>query len=1013
MSCACNPCLREMRDLLAAAKDLWLKLTSGRPETLPKLKQVLSQLRDKTTAIGEPSLSRLAAALAGRLDKLTTGTVSDALAMEYATGLLLADSALDNFASISPEFPKQVDAMLLRIDAAAQNLPVPDTAVAPILDEMARRAQERLVLAQVAREIQANLRHMEQVLDAFFRDHAKRADLATLTHDSAQITGALKMLGLERAEQLLALCQQQIDQYANPDTPVVDEDLESLAESLSGLGFYIEAVEQQRPDRERLIEPMLARRLGVEVLEPAPDVDTVETAVADMEAALPATLAAFQRAPGDAGARERLQADLTTLIDDAKLIDDAQLQEEASAALEELTRAREGDTAALQEAIGAIASSRAAAPAPAPSEETMRLLETDASMFDAELLEIYLTEADEVLDAIAASGAQLRSNRDDREALVTVRRGFHTLKGSGRMVGLSDLGDLAFDVEKVHNRLIEEDLPVTPATVELIDIAQTSFRGWLDALRRDGRVTADASALRAAVAKVVAEMPSPNEPLPPPPPTPPTGGPPPPPDSSAQAFTAVAPMIEVLELDETMPPDTDAASNDDAMTALDFPPVIEFTPRATTSHIEVARTIEVAAAAPPQPAPVESEETTVGDVTLSTALYRILCDEAQQHLATLDAELQTLQFDPAATPSQTMVRASHTLCGIHRTGGFPLLASTAKALEQCLLGLQARGAPLPGAALPVLARAIAGLTALAARVRRREAFDQGDDAEAAEIVAELETLRQEATTEPVLDDSESIAERVAEDEELAQAAAQPAAPIAAPKLVETVPPPQVATIAEPVAIVEAPAPPRVAPVIAPVPPPPIPAVATQSNESEALLAVSDDVDMQVLPIFLEEAAELFPQASEQLRLWRRKPGDVQPVLGLKRTLHTFKGSARMAGAMRLGEITHLMESRLPENAAVGRATPALLDALDNDLDHIAFVLDRLHKGEVNSPLPWLAVESAADAVEADSPAPAGADMKAPVVARCRWRRSQWLRLLRLPRPARPKARAPSCAYAPT
>ena len=61
-----------------------------------------------------------------------------------------------------------------------------------MLDEMARRAQERLLLAQVAREIQANLRHMEQVLDAFFRDHDKRAEPATLGHDSKQIMGALQ-----------------------------------------------------------------------------------------------------------------------------------------------------------------------------------------------------------------------------------------------------------------------------------------------------------------------------------------------------------------------------------------------------------------------------------------------------------------------------------------------------------------------------------------------------------------------------------------------------------------------------------------------------------------------------------------------------------------------------------------------------------------------------------------------------------------------------------------------------
>ena len=64
----------------------------------------------------------------------------------------------------------------------------------------------------------------------------------------------------------------------------------------------------------------------------------------------------------------------------------------------------------------------------------MRLLETDASQFDAELLDIYLTEADEVLDAIAASAVELKTRQDNRTALTTVRRGFHTLKGSGRML---------------------------------------------------------------------------------------------------------------------------------------------------------------------------------------------------------------------------------------------------------------------------------------------------------------------------------------------------------------------------------------------------------------------------------------------------------------------------------------------------------------------------------------------------------------------------------------------------
>ena len=958
-----QPHLREARDLLTSAKDLWLKLTGGRAESLPKLKQTLSALRDKAAAIGEPSLSKLMTALAARLDKVPAGHVPEALAMEYATGLLLGDSAIENFASLGAEFPRQVEAMIARLDAALQNQPAPD-AGAPMLDEMARRAQERLLLAQVAREIQANLRHMEQALDAFFRDHAKRDELATLGQYTRQIMGALKILNLEHAEQLLALCQQQIDEYAKPETVVADEDLELLAESLSGLGFYIEAVEQQRPDRERLIEPLLSKRLGTPVRTEIDERDTVETAVAELKAALPATMAALQRSPGEASVRERLAAELTTLKNDAELIGDAALQSDADAALGLLARAGAGDTAALQDAVAGIAGGSDAAPAPAPSEETQRLLETAASQLDAELLEIYLTEADEVLDNVASNAAALKTHPDDREALTTVRRGFHTLKGSGRMVGLTELGEIAFEVEKIHNRLLEEERAATPAVLAMIEAAQTSFRVWVDTLRRKGRVTPDPKTLRAAITKVEAELPV-HEAAPVATVVP---------IAVAQAAAHAAPStIEVLELDETPVFDTDDSAAPTATAE-----IIEFGP-ATAAPEVLAHAVTAPAIASPE-VPPESDEVTVGEVTLSGALYRILCDEAQQHLATLDAELQALQFDSAAIPSQTMVRASHTLCGIHRTGGFPLVAVTSKALEQCLLGLQDRGAPLSYAAQPVLARAIAGLHALAGRVRSRIAFNAADEAEAAEIAAELEALRQEAAPEAGEEDSESFAARTAAADDVRDAprtvAAVPPPQSEAPAIVEAPVVAAPARTAEPpqphlVATEEVPATPVRASVV-PVPasaPAPTPAA---GGADETLTSVHDEIDEQVLPIFLEEAAELFPQAGEQLRAWRRTPAQRETAQALRRTLHTFKGSARMAGAMRLGELTHLMESRLFAGDTLATPSPELFEALDSDLDRVAFVLDRLQKGEVNTPLPWLAAETRPEAAPPPAAAPAPA-----------------------------------------
>jgi chemosensory pili system protein ChpA (sensor histidine kinase/response regulator) len=56
---------------------------------------------------------------------------------------------------------------------------------------------------------------------------------------------------------------------------------------------------------------------------------------------------------------------------------------------------------------------------------------------DRELLEIFLEERAEVVATIYGNLTVCRDAPHDREALTTIRRGFHTLKGSGRMVGLT------------------------------------------------------------------------------------------------------------------------------------------------------------------------------------------------------------------------------------------------------------------------------------------------------------------------------------------------------------------------------------------------------------------------------------------------------------------------------------------------------------------------------------------------------------------------------------------------
>src|SRR6185503_9614087 len=105
---------------------------------------------------------------------------------------------------------------------------------------------------------------------------------------------------------------------------------------------------------------------------------------------------------------------------------------------------------------------------------------------DAELLGIFLEEAGEVLETIDKTVPECRARPDDREALTTIRRGFHTLKGSGRMVGLMDVGEAAWEVERAMNKWLEAKKPATAPLLDLITTASKSFSGWIAALKEGG-----------------------------------------------------------------------------------------------------------------------------------------------------------------------------------------------------------------------------------------------------------------------------------------------------------------------------------------------------------------------------------------------------------------------------------------------------------------------------------------------------------------------------------------------
>ena len=98
----------------------------------------------------------------------------------------------------------------------------------------------------------------------------------------------------------------------------------------------------------------------------------------------------------------------------------------------------------------------------------MPVVARDAEHLDPELLELFIEEAKEEVASIKRHLPQWADAADDMETLITARRSFHTLKGSGRMVGAERIAEYAWSVENLLNKLINRTLTRTAPMVAFI-----------------------------------------------------------------------------------------------------------------------------------------------------------------------------------------------------------------------------------------------------------------------------------------------------------------------------------------------------------------------------------------------------------------------------------------------------------------------------------------------------------------------------------------------------------------
>ncbi|ATW71262.1 Hpt domain-containing protein [Moraxella osloensis] len=130
------------------------------------------------------------------------------------------------------------------------------------------------------------------------------------------------------------------------------------------------------------------------------------------------------------------------------------------------------------EAASDVAPSTTALPEVVAREYEKLTTVTDA-VSDPDIQEIYIEEANEVIETIAPLNQAWQANPDDFDTLKEIRRGFHTLKGSGRMVGANQLGELAWSIENMLNRVLDHTITVDEGVLRLVGDVIEAFAGLI------------------------------------------------------------------------------------------------------------------------------------------------------------------------------------------------------------------------------------------------------------------------------------------------------------------------------------------------------------------------------------------------------------------------------------------------------------------------------------------------------------------------------------------------------
>ncbi|HEX4377696.1 MAG TPA: Hpt domain-containing protein [Steroidobacteraceae bacterium] len=753
---------------------------------------------------------------------------------------------------------------------------------APAVDEDSGDSDFRQVQAAVLRECIINLSRIKEYVAQNVGGTLDPAGFDNWPELMRGIRAGLMMLDKSRAVEIIEDITGHLKRVMQPGgASLAPEHLDRLADAIVSLEYYIETLQAGRSDPWYMLDNA---RTCLDALAKEPERAPAPTP--DAAQVSPASFAKTLRIESPVG---------TQGLPTGETTDIRQLGQSQEAAAQ--------DGAAAAAAMG-------------------------ATLPDPDLIRLFMEEAREELAKIEHHYPAWDQNPLEGEALLIVRRSFHTLKGSGRMVNARNISEFSWAIESLLNRIIDGTLLRSPTVLETLRTAIDQLPKLVDELEPGSTGRTDVSALASRI-HALASGRDPNAPAPQPSVSPPAVAAPVPPAATASAAEQFASTAR----DASAPsgPAFAAAieSGDMAAEAADAPAVVPTTVASAAhdgpggdpigSH-EVPESLDI---------PLSSLE--IGSAELDhlldpvkvaqhladdpsgpdPALRDIYARETASHVGTVRAwiERERQTGDLHILP-EDVYRACHTLVGSSTMAEARHGIRLSEPMNHWLRKSFDSGVGLDDSDLVLLDDCMRAMEAVAGNLDEATGFFMSHD-----------VLRQR-----IAEAEHRLELRVTEVTQFSRQTLTVVAPsTAAPEPADE---PLDELLDQPVA-----------------------AAAATSAPAEEL---APDFDPEIAAIFCEEAVELLEECESAMSAWNESPQSREQAAALRRPLHTLKGGARMAGIMAMGELAHEVETLITriEDGLTGSDENARAVA-QQALDELSRMRESVVAGRGVAPVPTL------------------------------------------------------------